>query len=363
MSEEKVNVPASGKPGEENLNQSGAGKSAEEKSSQCDSGRTGAAKSEEIQKASAENTEKSCDSVNQKTAEQSASALEVQKDPGRLAVLERIKEYERKGWWTKDVEEDPPTIPLTLDKVDYLNKKLKNRILTWFVNRTAVKFINNLVKNGQMVIKGIEGIENYEAVQDKGVVITCNHFNPFDNFAIHYALFPYMYNRTGRVLYKVIREGNYTNFPGIYGLFFRHCNTLPLSANFSTMKKFMEAVKVLLARGEKILVYAEQGMWWNYRKPRPLTVGAFKFAAENRVPVLPMFITMTDSDRIGEDGFPIQEYTLHIMPAIYPEAEATVKQNMTLLRDKNYAAWKDCYEKFYGIPLVYETEESSAKEV
>ena len=102
-------------------------------------------------------------------------------------------------------------------------------------------------------------------------------------------------------------------------------------------------------------------MWWNYRKPRPLTVGAFKFAAENKVPVLPMFITMEDSDKIGPDGFPIQEYTLNIMPAIYPDKEKTVKENMVLLRDKNYAAWKDCYESFYGIPLVYETEDEAFK--
>lgn len=283
----------------------------------------------------------------------------IEKDAGRLAVLAKIEEYEKNGWWTKDVEEDPPTIPLTPDKVDYLNKKLSNRILTRFVNIGARRFINNLVKSGKMVIKGINGIENYEAVDKKGTVITCNHFNPFDNFAIHYALFSYLYDHN-RVLWKVIREGNYTNFPGLYGLFFRHCNTLPLSANFSTMKKFMEAVKVLLSRGEKILIYAEQGMWWNYRKPRPLAAGAFKFAADNKAPVLPMFITMEDSDKIGEDGFPIQEYTLHIMPAIYPDATKTAKENMVLMRDKNYAAWKECYEKFYGIPLVYTNEEANA---
>lgn len=283
----------------------------------------------------------------------------IEKDAGRLAVLAKIEEYEKNGWWTKDVEEDPPTIPLTPDKVDYLNRKLSNRILTRFVNIGARRFINNLVKTGKMVIKEIKGIENYEAVDKEGTVITCNHFNPFDNFAIHYALFPYLYD-TNRVLWKVIREGNYTNFPGLYGLFFRHCNTLPLSANFSTMKKFMEAVKVLLSRGEKILIYAEQGMWWNYRKPRPLTVGAFKFAAENKVPVLPMFITMEDSDKIGEDGFPVQEYTLHIMKAIYPDSTKTTKENMVLMRDKNYAACKECYEKFYGIPLVYTNEEANA---
>ena len=51
----------------------------------------------------------------------------IEKDKGRLEVLARIEEYEKKGWFTKDVEEDPPTIPLTPDKVDYLNKKLSNK--------------------------------------------------------------------------------------------------------------------------------------------------------------------------------------------------------------------------------------------
>ncbi len=277
----------------------------------------------------------------------------IEKDKGRLEVLARIDEYEKKGWFSKDVEEDPPTIPLTPDKVDYLNKKLSNKIATFFVNVGAKRFIKNLVKNGQMIIKDVKGIENFEAIQKSGAILTCNHFNPFDNFAIHYVLFKYMYKPGKQVLYKVIREGNYTNFPGIYGFFFRHCNTLPLSANFSTMKNFMAAMKVLLERGEKVLVYAEQGMWWNYRKPRPLTAGAFKFAAESKVPVLPIFITMNDSDKIGGDGFPIQEYTLHFLPAIYPDESKTVKENMEIMKDKNYEMWKEVYETTYGIPLTY----------
>jgi len=282
----------------------------------------------------------------------------IEKDKGRLEVLARIEEYEKKGWFSKDVEEDPPTIPLTPDKVDYLNKKLSNKIATFFVNIVAVRFIKKLVKTGQMIIKDVRGIENYEAIQNSGAILTCNHFNPFDNFAIHYILFNYMYKFNGKVLYKVIREGNYTNFPGIYGFFFRHCNTLPLSANFSTMKNFMAAMKVLLERGEKVLVYAEQGMWWNYRKPRPLTAGAFKFAAESNVPVLPIFITMNDSDKIGGDGFPIQEYTLHFLPAIYPDPDKTVKENMEIMKDKNYAMWKEVYEKEYNMPLTYSCDAS-----
>ena len=114
---------------------------------------------------------------------------------------------------------------------------------------------------------------------------------------------------------------------------------------------------VLLKRGEKVLVYAEQAMWWNYKKPRPLTNGAFTFAVKSNVPVLPVFITMEDSDTIGNDGFPIQEYTIHISPAIYPDESKTEKQNVVEIRDKNYEIWKNIYEKFYGIPLEYLPEE------
>ncbi len=119
------------------------------------------------------------------------------------------------------------------------------------------------------------------------------------------------------------------------------------------MKKFMDAVDTLLKRGEKVLVYAEQGMWWNYRKPRPMTIGAFTFAAKNNAPVLPMFITMEDSDRLDQDGFPIQEYTVHISEPIYPSPELSAKENAEMLRRKNYEVWKSIYEKTYGIPLEY----------
>lgn len=277
----------------------------------------------------------------------------IEKDKERLAVLARIDEYERKRWFNKDVENDPPTIPLTADKVDYLQKKLKNKILSRIINKKAYNFILDLIKNGQLVIKEIKGIENFEKLLDQGVILTCNHFNAFDNFAIHNMVHPYI----GTNLYKVIREGNFTSFPGLFGLFFRHCNTLPLSSNFSCMKLFIDAVATLLKKKQKILIYAEQGMWWNYRKPRPLTNGAFNLAVNSMAPVLPIFITMEDTDKIGSDGFPIQAYTINVLEPIYPDPNKSRKENIDYMRDKNYQMWKEVYEKFYGIPLEYLPEE------
>ena len=280
----------------------------------------------------------------------------IPKDKGRLAVLEKIARYEKEGRWQEDVEDDPPTIPLTPDKVDYLNKKLSSKFWMKFANVLARRHINALIKNKQLIIKEVIGLENYIAHKREGAIITCNHFNAFDNFAVYKVIEKYVYHKE---LVKVCREGNYTNFPGFYGFLFRHCNTMPLSSNVSTMKKFMEAAKTYLAQGRQILIYAEQAMWWNYKKPRPLTNGAFKIAAENNAPIMPFFITLSDSDIIGSDGFPVQEYTVHIEPPIYPKAELSPRKNAEYLKECNYAVWKNIYEKTYGIKLSYETEENS----
>ena len=79
------------------------------------------------------------------------------------------------------------------------------------------------------------------------------------------------------------------------------------------MVKFMKAFATLLKRGETILIYPEQGMWWNYRKPRPMQEGAFNLAVRNNTPVVPIFIGMEDSDVLDGDGFFVQEYTFLIL--------------------------------------------------
>jgi len=242
----------------------------------------------------------------------------------RLDILKKIDEYERKRWFNKDVENDPPTIPLTEDKVDYLYEKPFSKFKMKFANLVARHHINNLLKFKRMIISEVRGIPNFKSVPG-AAILTCNHFNAFDNFAVYKAIEKHLKNRE---LYKVIREGNYTNFPGLYGWFFRNCNTLPLSSNFRVMKLFMNAIKVLLSRGEKILFYPEQGMWWNYQKPRPLEKGAFHFAATHNVPIIPIFITMSDSCNFDGDGFLTQEYTVHILRPIYPKKRIINKRKL-----------------------------------
>ncbi len=273
----------------------------------------------------------------------------MEKSAHKLELLRRINELEKKQLWHLDVEDDPETYPLMPDMVDYLNEKLSSRIKNKAANILGARFFDKMIATRRLIIKEVRGIENFRAVKG-GRIVTCNHFSVGDNYAVWVALRDHM---EGRMLYKVIREGNYTNPPKPFGLFMRHCNTLPLSSQLPTMKKFLKAVSILLGRGETVLIYPEQGMWWNYRKPRPMQDGAFALAVRNRAPVVPIFITMEDSEILDDDGFFVQEFTLHILPAIYPDLSLSLSEAKEKMKKENYNAWVKVYEEFYGKPLVY----------
>ena len=259
-------------------------------------------KDRESDKKLRELAQKECDCVGDDRVAYNYNNTNIPKAKDRLEVLDKIKRLEREGRFDIDVENDPPTIVLTPENVDYLNKKETSKIKTKVANTLGKRFIDELLKNNKLIIKEVNGIENLDSVET-GAMITCNHFNPFDSFAIE-KTFRMSKQAENKKLYKVIREGNYTNFPGFYGFLFRHCDTLPLSSNKRTMIEFLKAVDTLLKKGEFILIYPEQSMWWNYKKPKPLKDGAFKMAVKSNVPVVPIFITMKESDIIGEDRLP-----------------------------------------------------------
>ena len=274
----------------------------------------------------------------------------------RREILEKINEYERMELFDKDVESDPDAPELLPGGVDYLCKKCKSKIARWIANRVGDRYFLGLIKKGTLIIDGMTG-EEYLSALSAGAVVTCNHFSPMDNYIVFHCLrkyFPRQY------LYKVIREGNYTNFPGLYGFLFRHCNTLPLSRNRRTMMNFTSAVNTLLKRGESILIYPEQAMWWNYRKPRPFKIGAFKIAYRANVPVLPTFITMADDTKKDEHGYPLQRHVLHVLPPIYPKCELPEKEDAKRMMQEAYTLYKAKYEEVYGIPLVYSDKEKQA---
>ena len=270
--------------------------------------------------------------------------------PERMAILEKIKAYEKEGKFDEDVENDPESKELLPDQVDYLCKKPLSKFNRWLANLIGDKYFLDLMKKDVLVVDGVTGEENLSVLQ-KGAIVTCNHFSAFDNYIVFHGIRKAL---PRKYLYKVIREGNYTNFPGLYGFLFRNCNTLPLSSNRRTMMNFTAAVDELLKRGESILIYPEQAMWWNYKKPRPFKVGGFELAYKAGVPVLPTFITMVDDDtRLDGDGYPVQRHTLHILPPVYPDLSLGKKLGAKKMMEETFALYKAKYEEVYKTPLTY----------
>ena len=277
---------------------------------------------------------------------------EIPQAADRLAVLQKIAEYERAGKFDVDVEDDPESRVLLPDEIEYLDKGIWGAVQREAAFLAAYTFLGVARLKKRVILHKPVGVENLEQVKG-GAIITCNHFNPLDSFVMQ-RVFDASHHK--KRMYRIIREGNYTSFGGFYGFLMRHCNTLPLSSNMETMKKLLRAVSRVLSEGNCVLIYPEQSMWWNYRKPKPLKPGAFDMAVKNQVPVVPCFITLKDSKHIGPDGFPVQEYTPHIGKPIYPDASLGRIAAREKLCRENYAFFRETYESVYGIPLVYTTE-------
>ena len=270
-------------------------------------------------------------------------------------IYKRIDKLEKSKMFNEDVNDDPPTKPLLKGDVDYKKLKLKTKILSYFYNKNSYKFFKKKEKNKEIIIDKYIGVENLEALKT-GAIITQNHFSPYDSIPIHFLIHDKKPNNK-KWLFKVIREGNY-NFPGIYGKFMKYCNPLPLSSNFSVMKEMRESLTYWLNKCYLVLIYPEQALWLNYRKPRPTKLGAFHMASANNCPILPTFITMRDSDVFNQYGECVQAYTYHIAPPIFPQKDLSIKENALLLQSENERIWKEIYESTYKIPLRYSTDDS-----
>ena len=262
----------------------------------------------------------------------------------REEVLARIAALEAAGGesFFVDVEPDPPGHPLAPDEVDYLRKKPANRVKAFFARRLADL---SLLWFGHDLRITLEGVENLRGLpHNGGAIMTSNHFSKFESLCVLKAA----KKVPGRHrLWRVIK-GNNVFIPGIIGFLMRHCDTLPLSTNLRTQRLFAEDLGTILSRGGLVLIYPEQAMWWNYRKPRPHKPGAYFYAAKNHLPVIPLFVTMTDqAGRTDGAGFPKQAYTVHILPPIYPDPARSLRENERAMQEKNEQLCREVYERVY----------------
>jgi len=184
----------------------------------------------------------------------------------------------------------------------------------------------------------VKGRKNLRGV--KSAIITCNHVHIFDCLTVRRAC-------RWHKLYITVADFNNRN--GLIGKIMRGAGVMPLSSNFTAMKNLCRAVEHHLSKRSYVLFYPEEALWWMYKKPRPHQNGAYYFAVQNNVPIVPMYLTFEKKGRRHS------KTTMHVMKPIYPRAELSRKQNEDFLKIENTNAYRKKYEEVYGRKLVYDS--------
>lgn len=270
--------------------------------------------------------------------------------PGRDLAIENIRRAALEGRFNDKTEPFDPQISPQALKADILGyvsrldspvQKLKTAV--------ARAVVRSWVRKWSEPVNEITGIRNLLTVQGPAF-LTSNHFNPFDN-GVHRTLS----RLTWRDRLVAISQGTNFVMPGLNGFVLRNIDVIPLIQDPSYMNgAFRTLMQRNLDRNRFILIYPEQEMWFNYRKPRPGKRGAFLFAAEYGVPVVPTFVEMVDLPEVVAPGFHDVKLILHVLPPIFPDPERSARENSFIMCQADYDAKVRCYEQCYGRPLTYE---------
>ena len=125
------------------------------------------------------------------------------------------------------------------------------------------------------------------------------------------------------------------------------------------MTKFFEPqLKEMMKNKEFLLIYPEQEMWFNYRKPRPPKRGPFYYASKFGVPVINCFVEMKNTKKKLEGDFVDVKYRISVLDVMFPDPNKAVRENSIYMRDRDYELKTKAYEKAYGKKLTYDFEPS-----
>ena len=267
----------------------------------------------------------------------------------RAAVIENIRIALVEGNTFAKVElNDPrPTkeeIKRTIVPFDNLRTSPIARMKAGIARIIAERFTEAVNRN-----TGIVGLENLPPL-DNGAIITAMHYNPTDSTP--HRILATLAGR-GRQLHIVIQESN-VFMKGTFGYLMKNCNTHPVSSDLRYMAANLRpALGQILSGGALLLIYPEQEMWFNYKKPRPTRDGAYHWAKQFGVPIIPTFTEMrTLRGERDRDGLYPVRHTLHVLDPIFPDPALGTAEDRARMQAADEAAKAAAYERIYGIPLT-----------
>lgn len=270
----------------------------------------------------------------------------------RKKVIENIKFNAENQRFHDKVELNDPVLNKEQEKaITDAYVKNRNKVSYRIKRAVAVAAAKIAAKkiNEETEIVGLEKIPSDLG----GVLITSNHFGPLENTVLRFLM-----GKLKRKNLGVICQTSNFAMNGAIGFLMNYADTIPISTDPRYLAKdFIGILKErLVDDNDAILLYPEQEMWFNYRKPRPPKSGAYFFASKLSVPILSCFVEIIDQDEDENEEFKKSKYRLHILGLLRPDQTKSTKENTRLLAEQDYALKKECYEKVYGKKLVYKFE-------
>ena len=268
--------------------------------------------------------------------------------PNRIPVIDNIRTAVESGNFNDKVELNDPTLTpderkYILNKYIHVRKSPFFRVTNWVAGRMADIATWNINRNTEII--GLENIKNIKG----GAFITSNHFNPDENTVIR--LLSQKMKRGN--LYVMSQDSN-LKMKGLFGFFLYYMDIIPVSQDMEYMKKQIDRlIDEAIGSGQNILIYPEQEMWFNYRKPRPLKRGAYYLASKHNVPVISCFVEIKDLPEMETDEFHKVKYILHVLKPIFPDSTKSNHINSIEMAKTDYEQKKEAYEKAYNKPLDY----------
>lgn len=266
----------------------------------------------------------------------------------RNTVIQNIKTAcENRTFYSK-VETNDPTLSKTESDRIVFGYAENRDTLPFKVKASVARRIADIATYALNRNTEIIGLEKLCDI-DGGAIITSNHFSPIENTGIRLAV-----KKAGKKRLNIVSQETNLAMTGIIGFLMKYADIIPISDNKDyLMHTFPEILSSLLQNKEFVLIYPEQEMWFNYKKPRPPKRGAYYYAAKFSVPIISCFITMTDTEELDTSEFRKVKFTVHILDVIKPNPSLSVKENSQIMLEKDYRLKTSAYESFYGKQLSY----------
>ena len=238
----------------------------------------------------------------------------------------------------KTIEAKPVTLK---DNYDYFGKKWYFRLFTpiaVFFIKIFVRFLWAPIMWGFRV----KNKKTLKPLKKKGHVFVSNHLHPFDAFLTGTVLFP------KRAYYTMLQSN--LGIP-VVGKIMRFLGGAPIPVNRAHLLEFQKQMNDALARKAFVGVYPESALKPYHSGIRNFKKGAFRFALDSNVDIIPMVFILKKPTGIYKLFKRKPLLHLHILPVYKMDSKGTRYETISYHTENLQKMMSDYYNEHSDVAV------------